>query len=331
VRNVRQTTVTEGSSAELVLVCGEKRKHFQLTSGDVCRIGRTPDNTIQLPANRVSRNHAIVQHGNPSTFFIVDLGSRNGTYVNGTRITSSTPLQNGDVISLGGQELLFIQSGMSERPEERPSSPDETIVERPVSEITVAVADICGYTKICQKIGEVRIAEVLHTFNTEGAAVLATLNPWSLKYIGDAVMSIWVNYGPAEKFLFRALRASSELMAIAAGLQERFQLDSPVMLRAAVNVGAASIGNMGSSAAPDHTAIGDTVNKVFRLEECAEQLQADVVLSSKAYKALQGEIDPEKLMVAKEVALKGYANSESVYTLDEGKLRSILKNFDPQT
>jgi adenylate cyclase len=319
---------TQDPDAELVLVSGEMQKHFPLTSRDVCRIGRTPDNSIQLSANLVSRRHAMVQPGEFSAFMIVDLGSRNGTYVNGSRITSSRPLQNGDVISIGGEELLFIQSGVSGTSENSRIGPDATMVERPVSEITVAVVDIRGYTKICQNVGEVRAAEMMHAFNTEAGTLLGDLNAWGVKYIGDAVMAVWVNHGPPKQFVFRALQAISGLMDIAAGLQDRFHLDSPVLLRAALNIGAASVGNMGSKAAPDYTAIGDVVNKVFRLESCAGDLQADLVLSGHVYNVLQRGIDPKKLMIGKRVQLKGYADSELVYTLDKDQLRSILERAD---
>jgi adenylate cyclase len=321
-----QNSRSQESRAALILVGGEAQKHFELTSTDVCRIGRTPENTIQLAGDNVSRNHAIVQSGDAATFLISDLGSRNGTYVNGSRITSSTPLCNGDIITICGTKLRFVQANVYRKFQETPLTLGATIVERPVNEITVAVVDIRGYTKFCREIGEVRVAEIIHTFNIEAGTVLRSLNAWGVKYIGDAVMAIWVNHGPAREFLLTALRAISALMDIAASLQDRFQLDAPVLLAAAVNVGPASIGNMGSSAAPDYTALGDVVNKVFRLEDCAGNLQADLVISSQAYKALQREIDPERSMVPRDVQLKGYSDSELVYTLDKNALRRILEN-----
>jgi len=320
-----QNNGNPGCNAELVLVCGDEQVHFELTSREVCRIGRTPDNTIRLSATNVSRNHAVVQAEDSSTFLILDLGSRNGTYVNGSRITSPTPLRNGDVISICGQLLLFIQVA-SQTPEQCDIF-DVTVVERPLSEITLAVVDIREYTMLCQRVGEVRVAEIMQTFNTEAGTVLAGLNAWGVKYIGDAIMAIWVNWSP-RTFLFTALRAVSAVMDIAASLQDRFLLESPVLLGAAVNVGKAAIGNMGSSAVADYTALGDAVNKAFRLEDCAGDLQVDLVLSSDVYKMLQPEIDPGKTMIAKNVPLKGYADSESVYTLDKSTLRNIVENLD---
>jgi len=200
--------------------------------------------------------------------------------------------------------------------------PAATVVERAVSEITVLVTDIRGYTKLCQEIGEARVAEIMQTFNTEAGAVLRKLNVWGIKYIGDAVMAIWV--GPPEGFGLMALRATSALMDIADSLTDRFELASPMLLGAAVNTGVASIGNMGSTSASDYTALGDVVNKVFRLEASTKELQGDVVISNESYKVLRPKIDPGESMIAKKVQLKGYSDLEFVYTLDVSTLRRIL-------
>jgi anti-sigma regulatory factor (Ser/Thr protein kinase) len=68
-------------------------------------IGRDPKNTIQVLAQPVSRNHAqFVVVGD--TVNIVDLGSSNGTKVNGERV-SEAALQDGDVIDIGGIAITY--------------------------------------------------------------------------------------------------------------------------------------------------------------------------------------------------------------------------------
>ena len=52
------------------------------------RIGRTPDNGLVLSDLDVSRNHAELRKSATGSYEIVDLGSHNGTYVNGQRVTS---------------------------------------------------------------------------------------------------------------------------------------------------------------------------------------------------------------------------------------------------
>jgi pSer/pThr/pTyr-binding forkhead associated (FHA) protein len=48
-----------------------------------CSIGRAPSNQIVLSDEKVSRRHAIVHAQGANEFWLVDLGSSNGTYVNG--------------------------------------------------------------------------------------------------------------------------------------------------------------------------------------------------------------------------------------------------------
>jgi DNA-binding winged helix-turn-helix (wHTH) protein len=68
-------------------------------------IGRAPDATVQCDAAGVSRHHArIVMSEGDAT--LEDLGSKNGTYLQGTRITSAR-LSNGDEIRLGKARLIF--------------------------------------------------------------------------------------------------------------------------------------------------------------------------------------------------------------------------------
>jgi serine phosphatase RsbU (regulator of sigma subunit) len=74
---------------------------------DVITIGRSKKNDLVLPDQWLSRVHAEIRKEN-SRHFIRDLESRNGTYVNGMRLSEKVPLQNGDVISLGDQQIRFV-------------------------------------------------------------------------------------------------------------------------------------------------------------------------------------------------------------------------------
>jgi len=69
-------------------------------------IGRVPGNDIVINDALVSRRHAeIRRHGNQIT--IQDLGSRNGTYVNGRRITTPQVIQPGTELRLGSTTLVL--------------------------------------------------------------------------------------------------------------------------------------------------------------------------------------------------------------------------------
>ncbi len=76
-------------------------------------IGRDLANDIPIPEVEISRRHArIFLQGN--LVFIEDLGSTNGTFVNGTRISSPKELHQGDVITLAeSTKFSFSQSGQA--------------------------------------------------------------------------------------------------------------------------------------------------------------------------------------------------------------------------
>ncbi len=68
-------------------------------------IGRAPDNEIQLDAQVVSRRHAALEKAGPG-WQLRDLGTVNGTYLNGARIEGTAPLKEGDTIQIGSFSMV---------------------------------------------------------------------------------------------------------------------------------------------------------------------------------------------------------------------------------
>jgi len=69
-------------------------------------LGRDPDTVVWIDLNSVSRRHArILVDGDTAT--IEDLGSRNGTYVQGEKVEAPRALTNGDTIKIGAAKLVF--------------------------------------------------------------------------------------------------------------------------------------------------------------------------------------------------------------------------------
>jgi ABC transport system ATP-binding/permease protein len=82
------------------------------------RIGRTPDNDLVLPDLDVSRHHAELRRSASGAYEIVDLGSHNGTFVNGRKVSSAV-LSETDIVSIGhstfrltgGELRQYVDSG----------------------------------------------------------------------------------------------------------------------------------------------------------------------------------------------------------------------------
>ena len=101
-----QQTVSETamvlSSAQVVLPTGQAIP----VPARGLRIGRMDDNDLVIEGSKVSRYHAVVVELT-NGFAVNDLRSTNGTLVNGERVLDSHFLRDGDVIRIGGTEMVF--------------------------------------------------------------------------------------------------------------------------------------------------------------------------------------------------------------------------------
>lgn len=81
-----------------------KGARFLLT--DIATIGRSPESEVFLDDVTVSRKHAVVSRMKDKVFHLKDLGSLNGTYINGYS-TIEVQLSPGDEIQIGKFHMLF--------------------------------------------------------------------------------------------------------------------------------------------------------------------------------------------------------------------------------
>jgi len=77
-------------------------------SDKTIRIGRTPDNDLVLADLDVTRNHAVLRKSSAGNYEIVDVGSHNGTFVNGKRVSQAT-LTDQDIVTIGHSTLRLVE------------------------------------------------------------------------------------------------------------------------------------------------------------------------------------------------------------------------------
>src|SRR5262245_25304099 len=116
-RSLAPVRVDSGSDERfyLLVVHGGSSSMFHLPQTGVVEIGRALDADLCVQDGAASRKHAKIMC-NDGVARLVDLGSYNGTYVNGERIEGSRPIVSGDVISIG--EVTLILHG-ARRPQSR--------------------------------------------------------------------------------------------------------------------------------------------------------------------------------------------------------------------
>lgn len=318
--------------AQLIVSIDGDVQTLTLEKDATCQIGRGRLNTLTLNSETVSRNHAMVRQAPSGRYFVYDLGSRNGTFLNGRRVNSLAELRSGDVIALGGFEITFRDEAdtVATAPSVLTES-GETMFGVATSDITVLVMDICNFTGLAQKLDATVVAELIADFNRQTGQVLDRAQPWSVKYIGDAVMAVWVHPGQTPlPTLVRVLQSILDIQSVVAGMQQKFNLSEELRIGAGINTGLASIGNLGSGLSSDYTALGDVVNKAFRLEAVTRTLSADVIFGEEIHTALGTVFTVDKFVQRNRSLLKGYAQPSDVYLLSTAELQKMLAELKAQ-
>jgi pSer/pThr/pTyr-binding forkhead associated (FHA) protein len=106
--SVEQLPALEAGTAMLVVIRGPNAGARYLLDRDETTVGRHPDCEIFLHDVTVSRRHSEF-HRAGGEFTLRDLGSLNGTYVNGERVADKD-LKSGDEIQIGRFKLLYLDS-----------------------------------------------------------------------------------------------------------------------------------------------------------------------------------------------------------------------------
>lgn len=103
--DMKNTIISGGGGSPVLLVAaGSFSNNFYLNKPTM-NIGRAANNDIVIPEQTVSNHHARITIENGS-FFLTDLGSTNGTFVNGTRVDRKL-LKPGDIIKFGAANSKF--------------------------------------------------------------------------------------------------------------------------------------------------------------------------------------------------------------------------------
>jgi adenylate cyclase len=298
---------------------------FEMTIGNTATIGRTPENTICLALSRmVSRQHAIIRCHNGYQYQIIDLGSRNGTFVNGQRVVMPVVLEDGAKIRIADNTITFSAEASDLSAEHLQVTVvgfghDSSLESRPVA---LLVCDIRGFSAMAEKTANDHLAQLLGLWFREAANVVSRTGGTVDKFLGDAVLAYWGANLKGGLDCGAALDAARKMLALA---DERvWPNGDPFQIAIALHYGRVTCSNVGLTAERDATIIGDAVNTVFRLEEVSKELGERVLLSEDVAAHLP---ETEKLRDFGERALKGKSQAVRVYGV--GDLRDPQRTHAP--
>ncbi len=268
------------------------RESFRIDIANTATIGRSRDNTIALDYSpHVSRQHAIIRCHNAFEYQIMDLGSRNGTYVDGRRVITPVTLRDGSVIRITNNELFFEQT----EDVTTASGADLTIAGtehglEAAADVAIMVCDIRAFSTMSEMIPEETLAHTLGDwFRTAGNLVQRSGGTVD-KFIGDAILAYWTKTDEPGTEARAALRVGEGLLREAATRNWPGPDHRPFRIAIALHHGTVTSGNIGLVAQRDATIIGDAVNTAFRIESTMKLLDQRLVMSGDFLAAL-GAID----------------------------------------
>jgi len=254
------------SQTRLILPDG---REFELHGS--CTFGRSEINTVPLANNHVSRKHAVIQFQGENEFWIVDLGSSNGTHVNGRRVSRPLALKNGDVIDMAGSQIEFRSEVETVEPDSL--SLGSTLLSVARRNCWLMVADIVGSTRMAQELPPEEVPLVTGGWFKTCRDLIEKHDGHMNQYLGDGFFCYWEDTLNSKHQILMALRDLGRL-------QERAQPPFRVVLHHGMTV-FGSVPTM-----TEQNLHGPTVNFVFRMEKIAGAWQDSILCSSEAWKAL---------------------------------------------
>ncbi|MBX0327402.1 hypothetical protein K2Z83_06895 [Oscillochloris sp. ZM17-4] len=188
------------------------------------------------------------------------------------------------------------------------ADPSQAALGGAVREISVLFGDLRGFTTLSERLSPPELVALLNRYY--GAAAQAVLAEGGTidKFMGDAMMALFNAPANQADHALRACRAALAMqraiapIAAEAGDMPRFGIG--------VNSGEALVGNIGSEAIRNFTAIGDTVNLSSRLQSRAEGGQ--VLINASTYALVREHVDVQPLG---EIQVKGKAAPVEVFLL----------------
>jgi pSer/pThr/pTyr-binding forkhead associated (FHA) protein len=274
----------EGSDGERRLIRGS------------CSIGRSASNQVVLSSDKVSRRHALIQVQREKEFWLVDFGSRNGTYLNGRRIVQPSRLHAHDRISIGSFELVFKLPGSERSASPLTVSGDITVTDVRQQKCWLLVADIIGSTRLVKEVPLEDLPIVTGQWLAECKQTIEEHGGRINQFMGDGFFAYWRDREKVEVVVGKTLQAL-----------RRLQEQGRPAFRVAVHYGSVAIG--GVAVGEEERISGEQVHFTFRMEKLAGKLGEPRLLSQPAWERLAA------VMEGREVGCHSLHGFESTFLM----------------
>jgi adenylate cyclase len=260
----------------------QQDKGVEFALADFNVLGRSPDATIRLQDGGVSRQHATIRRDG-SLYWVSDLGSANGSFVNDVAVTTARALRHGDRIQIGTCLFTFETDDQSQgEPQTSGSTGMLHTVALPVKTglATLFVGDLRNFTSLSAQLPAEEVAAMLREWYAQCEQVLKTRGAIIDKFIGDGVFAYWMgDSADSRAMATESARLLSSSDTSGLPLREKLKTERGLEIHCNIglNIGEVALGAMGRGV---NTAVGEAVNVTFRIESLTRKLQVSVLASA---------------------------------------------------
>jgi adenylate cyclase len=175
--------------------------------------------------------------------------------------------------------------------------------------LTILFTDIASFTSISEGMEPDDLAHHMNLyFETAVAQCIHHTDGTIVKYIGDAIFSFWNAPDLQHDHQLRACEAALAFR----NLPPQFMNNQQLITRIGLHTGVASVGNFGSTARVDYTALGENINLAARMEGLNKYLGTIVLLTEETHAGIENKFTTRFLG---NFRLKGFEKSIGVYEL----------------
>jgi adenylate cyclase len=304
-----------GEKKAKLIMTTEGQPETVIELGNLLTIGRSSACQVVLDDHEASRNHAEIRLVG-GRYRLSDLGSVNGTWVNGRRLTAPKDLDNGDQIRIGRVTLRF-DAAPSAAQFDQTAAPSTKFIRR-TERVVVLVADIRNYTGMSEVLPASDLLQLVSDWFREATDIIQSHTGMIDKFIGDAIMACWVaaSKSGTSNEVNQALQAAIKLIGLAGNFSTRLSAQFPghtFRIGIGLNIGDAMLANVGTGENQSFTVVGDSVNIAFRLEALTKEKQAPVIVSKDITESAASEYQFHDLG---EVTVKGRKEPVSIWALN---------------
>ena len=263
-----------------------------------CSLGRATGNDVIVDLEKASRRHAVIHLQNIGEFWLVDLGSTNGTLLNGRRISQPLRLCNDDQIAIGETVFKFFQ------PQKISADYQTTVAKQTIRGMDhiacwLLLADVENFTPLSRQLPIDELAALLGSWMSACKQIVEERKGSINKYLGDGILAYWRDDEFSVRYVAETIVALGELQSRA---NPKFRI--------IVHFGKVAVGGLVSMG--EESLMGKEVNLVFRLEKLAGLLKERATVSNSANARLRSLLPSRSLG---KHAVKGFDSKQELFAV----------------